>query len=695
MQNTKQQQLYSQLRRLVENGHSEPTTDSLEQAVKVCDKLLAISDTDVDALRTKLVALVKLERYADASNALSTHKLSTKGSKFKNMAELYFESAYCLYRSNSLEDSLKLIQQALLADEIQKSPLYTRFMHLKGQVLYRLERFNECISSVYKPLLASANDHSDTYRVEILANILAAEAAQVLVGSEMDTDDGADDANTESPTFEILYNRACKAIGKHNYDTAEKLLYNAQATCTKSMNADGYSKEDIQKELVVINAQLAYINQCQGRFQKALDQYTCINQSMSVEKSIAAVIHNNLMAIRGEHYDLFESAKVHKNFMTSDVLLKLNAGQRNVMEINNALLSIYLGKNGQATKQLTVLKEKYPHIDRIELAFAGLQFRQKKSKDVTTMLAFRNQLEKIVEQFPSSASAQLTLVQVLLNLGYYEDVVNQVEKMLEMDVFAMYRPGLVSVLSWVYGKMGNSLMALKVLETAAKDKFIKDMSLLAQLAAFKLRLGQYEAASKDYLELVQFDPLDVRAIAGLVISYSHLDSSLAEEYAKQLPTPSISRSDQGDESMHALKMDADALELAVMKRKMNQQLRMQTAGKNGDATKNKADKPKTKRKRKPILPKVVNPDIQPDPERWIPKQFRAAFAKKGKGKKDMLRGSQGVNMEGGGIGGTGSARIAGISRSSTLAETESTGSSTVNAQPSPPTTPKPKQKKRK
>ena len=143
------------------------------------------------------------------------------------------------------------------------------------------------------------------------------------------------------------------------------------------------------------------------------------------------------------------------------------------------------------------------------------------------------------------------------------------------------------------------------------------MSLLAQLAAFKLRLGQYEAASKDYLELVQFDPLDVRAIAGLVISYSHLDSSLAEEYAKQLPTPSISRSDQGDESMHALKMDADALELAVMKRKMNQQLRMQTAGKNGDATKNKADKPKTKRKRKPILPKVVNPDIQPDPGKYL------------------------------------------------------------------------------
>jgi len=68
-------------------------------------------------------------------------------------------------------------------------------------------------------------------------------------------------------------------------------------------------------------------------------------------------------------------------------------------------------------------------------------------------------------------------------------------------------------------------------------------------------------------------------------------------------------------------------------------------------------KPKKKRKRKIRLPKNYDPSIPPDPERWLPKRERSTYAKKGKSKKEMLKGSQGINMEGGGIGSTGSARL--------------------------------------
>lgn len=71
-------------------------------------------------------------------------------------------------------------------------------------------------------------------------------------------------------------------------------------------------------------------------------------------------------------------------------------------------------------------------------------------------------------------------------------------------------------------------------------------------------------------------------------------------------------------------------------------------------------KPKQrKRNRKPLLPKNYDPNAKPDPERWLPKRERSAFLnakRKGKG-KEKFKGPQGVNMEGGGIGGTGSAQI--------------------------------------
>jgi signal recognition particle subunit SRP72 len=46
-------------------------------------------------------------------------------------------------------------------------------------------------------------------------------------------------------------------------------------------------------------------------------------------------------------------------------------------------------------------------------------------------------------------------------------------------------------------------------------------------------------------------------------------------------------------------------------------------------------------------------------ERWIPKRDRAAFAKKNKKKNQLARGPQGTAIAGGGLGGTGSANIAG------------------------------------
>lgn len=50
---------------------------------------------------------------------------------------------------------------------------------------------------------------------------------------------------------------------------------------------------------------------------------------------------------------------------------------------------------------------------------------------------------------------------------------------------------------------------------------------------------------------------------------------------------------------------------------------------------------KKKKKRKTILPKNFDPNVKPDPERWLPKYERSTYRKK-KDKKQVGKGTQGA-----------------------------------------------------
>jgi signal recognition particle subunit SRP72 len=72
------------------------------------------------------------------------------------------------------------------------------------------------------------------------------------------------------------------------------------------------------------------------------------------------------------------------------------------------------------------------------------------------------------------------------------------------------------------------------------------------------------------------------------------------------------------------------------------------------------------------MPKSYDANVKPDPERWIPKQERSTYRVKGKNKKAANKGPQGAAVEGGGIGGTGSANIGGKKPAAPAAPVEKT-----------------------
>ncbi|CAG8829083.1 26036_t:CDS:2, partial [Racocetra persica] len=225
------------------------------------------------------------------------------------------------------------------------------------------------------------------------------------------------------------------------------------------------------------------------------------------------------------------------------------------------------------------------------------------------------------------------------------------------------------------GNPENSVRALDQASTFWKSGVMSDesRSILKQTAAFKLKTSRYREAAQDYEQLVKDDPLDIQALAGLVASYSQYDVNLAEKYESSLPDISTS-----------MEIDVESLEKVVpgVKKSYIKKADTKTMEKQTKAT------PKKKKKRKPLLPKNYDPAVPPDPERWLPKRDRSSYKKLRKGKQQLMKGSQGVAVAGGGLGGTGSANIAGKSVSN-VSSSETVVTSQPE-QPAPAPTQKPK-----
>jgi len=76
---------------------------------------------------------------------------------------LEFEKGYCLYRLNQVSEALKVIEN------VQNSSL--KIKELKAQILYRLEKYEECFA-VYRDIIKNSNDEYEEERETNLAAVL-------------------------------------------------------------------------------------------------------------------------------------------------------------------------------------------------------------------------------------------------------------------------------------------------------------------------------------------------------------------------------------------------------------------------------------------------------------------------------------------------------------------------------------------
>ncbi|KGM00152.1 Signal recognition particle subunit SRP72, partial [Charadrius vociferus] len=584
--------------------------------------VLQISKDDVTALQCKVVCLIQNGNFKEALGVINTH------TKVLTSDVIAFEKAYCEYRLNRIENALKTIQSA--------SQQTDKLKELYGQVLYRLERYDDCLAA-YRDLIRNSQDEYEEERKTNLSAVVAAQSTWEKVMPE--------DLGLREATYELCYNSACALVGQGKLNEAMKKLQKAEGLCRQSLSEDSdVTEEDIEAELAIIHGQMAYIMQLQGRTEDALQLYNQIIKLKPTDVGLLAVIANNIITINKDQ-NVFDSKKKVKLTNAEGVEHKLSKKQLQAIEFNKALLAMYTNQADQCRKLSASLQSQSPeHLLPVLIQAAQLCREKQHAKAVGL-------LQDFADQHPANAAEiKLTMAQLKIAQGSVTKACMILRSIEELQ----HKPGMVSALVTMYSHEEDIDSAIEVFTQAIQwyqqfqartnygccvfqPKSPVHLSLIREAANFKLKHGRKKEAISDLEELWKQNPKDVHTLAQLISAYSLVDPEKAKVLSKHLPS---------SDTM-SLKVDVDALENshgATYVRKKAGKL----TGDNQQKEQGQGDVKKKKKKKKGKLPKNYDPKVTPDPERWLPMRERSYYRgrKKGKKKDQVGKGTQGSTTAG-------------------------------------------------
>ncbi|KAI3748286.1 hypothetical protein L6452_11265 [Arctium lappa] len=584
-----------------------------EQAVKVADQVLSVAPGDEDAIRCKIVSLIKAD---NIDGALSTIVACSKKFPF----DFDFFKAYCLYRQNKLDDAMESLKG------LEKD---SAAMLLESQILFRQGKMDASVD-IYQKLQKSK---IESLEINLVAGLVSAGRASEVQGM-MDAM-----RVKATSTFELAYNAACALVERNKYSDAEQLLLSARRIGQETLMDENLADDEIEIELAPIAVQLAYVQQLFGNKQEAIASYTDLIKRNLPDESSNAVAINNLIALRGPKDTsdglrkldrLIEKSSGDQSFqLVPGLELKLSPKQKEAIYINRMLLLLHSNKIDQARVLADALPQMFPNSVTPILLQAAVFVRENKAGKAEEMLG------KYAEKLPADKSKMVMLAraQIAAAAGHPQIASESLSKISDIQ----HMPATVATLVSLKERAGDIDGASAVLDSAVKywsnamTEESKLSVIMQEAAAFKLKHGQKEEASKLFEELVKSHH-SIEALVGLIQTAAYTDVEKAETYEKQLkPLPGLKY------------VDVNALEKTSGAKHVENGPHM---GNNEPHETKSKEKAKKKRKRKPRYPKgfdPANPGPAPDPERWLPKRERSSFRPKRKDKRAaQIRGSQGA-----------------------------------------------------
>ena len=617
--------LYAELAKQ-QNNHEH------EKGIKTCNKILNVAPTDATAFQCKVICLMQLGKFETALQQIEDNP------GLAASASLEFERAYAYYRLNRLSDSLDALNGAAASANAENESLPERCVELKAQVLYKLERYEECFL-LYKDIIKNT-DANDEYETERLTNLIA--ASVMAVTEDEKNSNGKYDVPVadEQETYEIVYNSACKLLAEGHWADAEMALERAAEKCKEYLlQEEEEDEEEIEKETGIIRVQLGYAAQMQGKEREAQAIYNAVLRSKPADIGLVAAASNNLLTLNRDQ-NIFDSKKRIKAATAEGLEQKLPVSHRMVIARNNALLAMYTNQIDLCRSLVKELADVFGvGAEERDLITAGVLSRAGKADEaVATLLRSeeRNGLEKV-----------LIATQIFLEKG---QVVEALKLMDSLPNQEKYLNGILSAMVTLHLANGDRYAVAALLKDAvswSKSNKRKDgMSIVWRKAAeFHLKGNEPSVAAQSLEELIKIDPEDRQTLAQLVLAYAKFDLKKALASSKKLPRFNYDYSS----------VDVDALETSTFlgakhatraaatviggKATPGQNKMMSPKARTADAlgeNDNDAIKKKKKRKNRHI-PKNFNPDVDPDPERWLPRRERTGYRKP---KRDRRKGAE-------------------------------------------------------
>jgi len=249
----------------------------------------------------------------------------------------------------------------------------------------------------------------------------------------------------------------------------------------------------------------------------------------------------------------------------------------------------------------------------------------------------------------------LTAAHLLLAAGKKDEAVKMLDKLPDSW---KYRVGVLSSLVCLYLGRDDRKAAAALLKAAVEWNRSKPAAgagagdgmatVWRKTAEFHLKTGEAQVAAQSLEELHKLEP-SMTTLAQLVLAYAKFDLGKALAISRKLPPFSA-----GSVDVESLETGSWAMGSRTKVGKKTPKPGAEKTPKSGskDEKSDLAIK-KKKSKKKKRLPKNYNPNVDPDPERWLPRRERTGLKympggyrkpRKDKRKAEKFTGAQGTDQ---------------------------------------------------
>ncbi|KAI8326032.1 hypothetical protein GQ54DRAFT_131653 [Martensiomyces pterosporus] len=615
--------------------------------------------------KIEVVALIKQENAAQALAAIARARTA----KLVVGKALELEAAYCQFTLGNYEGAKKALKKA------EKGPAAT---HLQAQIAYKQDQFDECIG-LYEALIADAGEGSEEYR-DLLLNLTAAKAAAAQIDQGRSSVDKG--VVVQSDGYELMFNSATNLLARGRAQEAADLLSEAISLAKSSLAEEGWSADEIQGEVGPIEAQRAIALQHLGKGDEARAIFSRLLSGKSLDSASREVVSHNIATLaasdssrRGASLSRVKRAIQVRGHASHS----LSRFQRALMMYNMAAVQLSQRQYVAARRSLSRLGKSFSDvmIPNAGIVSASISLRMGNAQRALNELAAMSRAQGPEE----GVHATLAAAQVAIELGESKRAAEildawrdrargaSLSSVLAPANFVHYYFGVSMLSDW----LANGSAASTVPVDAAKHVYAElekvqqpSASLLAAVGdclAFAGDIEQARACFGQAKKAALEQGLDADTLGS-----SRMRAVLMPEGSKQSVAQLLKGYSSRSRVLKAVPGVSTRFARQFLPRSTLSHKKGAAKGNAtpaaGTATKSSSEKYRARRQRRLLRhpPKNHDSERKPDSERWIPLRQRSYYKPRGRNRRQQkLRGGAqgGATEAGSGLGGTGSARIAG------------------------------------